>query len=304
MSQGTTATLLAVCAVLAACDNTSTRDDLTGPRPGGVTQDVAGLRSRGRPVTHSDGSISFAPATAATLRALVNAAPPAPGTTTQCDQGEIVADNDEPIVVYRPGGIVLTGTFDNIEVPADKVCVLEASTVTHNVTAFAGSRLFIYSSDIGGNVAGLSARVVELNSGTTVGGNVDVRNAGDVVYPFASCSAEDTEIQGDLSCTRNNPGSPIFRGVAAGTVGNEPPPARPVTVHGSVTLENNVIQLGSVLLLELTTIGNNANVNKNTGLGNKSVQDNTVANKLDCKKNDPAFVGGPNSAGNAKGQCF
>jgi hypothetical protein len=259
-------------------------------------------------VTRPDGSISSASAGRISLRALVSAAPPAPGTTTQCDQGEIVEDTDEngiPNGIFFPGGVILTGTFDNIEVPPNTVCVLEASIVTHNVTAFAGSRLFIYNSQIGGNVLGLSARVVQLATETTVGSNVDVRNAGDVVYPFASCAIQDTEVQGDVSCTRNNPGSPIVRGVAAGTTPpDEPPPARPVTIHGNVTLEGNVIPPGNVLLLELTTVGNNADVNKNTGGGHKSVQNNTVANKLDCKKNDLPFVGGPNVANKAKGQCF
>src|SRR3954470_12514008 len=151
MSKGTTATLLVVCATLAACDS-STRDDLTAPTPGAVTHDVTGVRSLGRQVTHSDGSIFSARATGVSLRALINAAPPAAGTATQCDQGDIVEDTDEnglPTGVFFPGGVVLTGTFDNIEVPPDKVCVLEAAIVAHNVTAFAGSRLFIYSSDIG-----------------------------------------------------------------------------------------------------------------------------------------------------------
>ncbi len=137
-----------------------------------------------------------------------------------------------------------------------------------------------------------------------VGGDVDVRNAGDLVYPFASCAVEHTTIQGNLSCTGNNPGSPIVRGVAAGTGGDEPPPPRPVTVVGSVALDRNFIPPGNVLLLQLTSIGNNADVNRNTGGGFKSVDHNTVANKLDCKKNDLPFVGGPNVAGSAKGQCF
>jgi len=308
MSKGATATLLAACAAMAACDGGSTRDDLTAPTPGAMTQNLAGVRSLGRSATRPDGSISSAPATGAGLRALADAAPAAPGTTTQCDQGEIVED-EEPDANgnprFFPGGVIVTGPHDNIVVPPDAVCVLEAAIVAHDVTAFAGSRLFIYSSSIGGNVTGLSARVVQLATETTVGGNVDVRNAGDVVYPFASCAVQDTEVQGDVSCTKNNPGSPIIRGVAAGTPpADEPPPAQPVTIHGNVTLEGNFILPGHVMLLELTTIGKNADVNKNTGGGHKSVQGNTVGNKLDCKKNDPPFIGGPNVAGKAKGQCF
>src|SRR3954465_5369911 len=100
MSKGTTASLLVACAVLAACESPA-HDDLTSPTPS-ITRDVTRFRGPGRQVTRSDGSISFAPATEVSLRALINAALPAPGTTTQCDQGEIVEDTDENGV---PNGI-------------------------------------------------------------------------------------------------------------------------------------------------------------------------------------------------------
>lgn len=308
MCKGQTAAALAVCVALAACDSASTRD-LTAPDPGGVSHDAAALGTAGRYVVRADGAFSSVPGRGASLRAFAGAAAPAPGGTTQCDQGTIAEDTDEnglPNGNFFPSGGLPAGTYSNIEVPPDKICVLDGVTVTNNVRALARSRLFIYSSEVGGNVEGLSARVVQLNSETTVGGNVDVQNAGDVVYPFASCAVENTTIQGNLSCTGNNPGSPIIRGVAAvppsGT--DEGSPARPVTVGGSVTLERNFIQPGNVLLLQLTTIGVNADVNKNTGGGGKSVDHNAVANKLDCKKNDLPFVGGPNVANKAKGQCF
>ncbi len=78
----------------------------------------------------------------------------------------------------------------------------------------------------------------------------------------------------------------------------------PVTVGGTVTLDRNFISPGNVLLLQLTSVGVNADVNKNTGGGFKSVDNNTVVRTLECKKNDLPFVGGPNIANKTKGQCF
>ena len=311
MRKRSTAAVLAVCAVLVACDNPSTRD-LTAPSPG-VTHDAAALGTVARSVTRADGSVSSAPGTSARLSLHTPAVSAAViGTTTVCDQGSVEEDTDEnglPNGNFFPsGGVPSPGTYDNIEVPPDEVCVLDGVTVTHDVTALAGSRLFIHSSEIGGNVSGLSARVVQLHNETTVGGNLDVQNGGDVVYPFASCSVENTAIQGNLSCTGNNPGSPIIRGTVAVPPGpaeeDEGSPALPVTVGGSVKVEGNFILPGHVLLLQLTTIGGNADVSKNTGAGFKSVDHNTVTNTIECKKNDPTFVGGPNVGNNSKGQCF
>jgi hypothetical protein len=163
--------------------------------------------------------------------------------------------------------------------------------VTNSVTALAGSRLFIRNSRIGGNVEGLSASAVQVSEETTIAGDMNVLNADDTF--FASCAVDNATILGDLTCAQNDPGSPVIRAEQGPTV-----------IGGNVNLVDNVIPGGHVMLLLNASIGASADVLDNTGPGFKSVNDNTVANKLQCKRNDPTFSGGPNSAGKAKGQCF
>ena len=48
----------------------------------------------------------------------------------------------------------------------------------------------------------------------------------------------------------------------------------------------------------------NMGVLKNSGDGDKQVVGNTVGQNLQCFDNTPPFLGGPNTAGKAEGQCF
>jgi hypothetical protein len=205
----------------------------------------------------------------------------------------IEEDLDEPGNFVPVGGLV-GGTYDAIEVPPDAVCVLEGVTVIHSVTAFADARLFIHSSEIGENVIGLSADVIQVGSETHIAGDMDMQDASDdLTFPFATCAVSNATIDGNLSCTGSNPGSPIVRSLGG-----------PITVGGSVNLEKNFILPGHVLLLEDADIGANADVSRNTGGGHKNVAGNRVTQTLSCKKNDLPFNGGPNVANKSKGQCF
>ena len=69
----------------------------------------------------------------------------------------------------------------------------------------------------------------------------------------------------------------------------------PTVIGGSIHLIGNVIPAGNVLLLLNSSIGADGDVSTNTGPGFKGVNGNTVAGKLQCKKNDPTFSGGPNT---------
>jgi hypothetical protein len=51
-------------------------------------------------------------------------------------------------------------------------------------------------------------------------------------------------------------------------------------------------------------VAQNIQVNKNRGSGGKAVQDNQVFQIVQCKENTSPFVGGPNAAAGAEGQCF
>jgi hypothetical protein len=212
-----------------------------------------------------------------------------PGATAAaiavCDAGFL-----DPVDGSPEGGLT-GGTYDGIEVPAGMICVLQDATVTNSVTALAGSRLFIRNTQIGGDVRGLNASAVQVSEETTIAGDMAVQNATDTF--FASCSVDNATILGDLTCSGNDPGSPIIRAEQGPTV-----------IGGSVNLVDNVIPAGHVLLVLNAGIGVDADVTHNTGPGFKGVSGNTVAGRLQCKRNDPTFSGGPNTAAKAKGQCF
>ena len=176
-------------------------------------------------------------------------------------------------------------------VPAGEICILSGVEVTNSVTAQAGALLFIQGSQIGGDVLGLGAGAVQMNSETTVGGNVTVQGGGGGY--FSSCAVEYATITGNLSCTGQDPGSPIVRAEQGET-----------SIGGDVDLSRNVIPAGHVLLLETMPIGGDADVSRNSGGGFKHVAGNTVTGTLSCKKNDATFTGGPNTAAKLKGQCF
>ncbi|MGH7511390.1 MAG: hypothetical protein ACREOQ_00565 [Gemmatimonadales bacterium] len=274
---------------LSGCDTSSNRD-VTAPDPGVVTVAQPGkalvhvvVRASGEAVSTRrarsgpNGAMSIPEGSA-----MVGAAPAA---ATVCDAGFLDPTDGSP-----EGGLT-GGTYSDIEVPPGKICVLQDATVTNSVTALAGSRLFVRNSQIGGNVQGLSASAVQVSEETTIAGDMIVLNANDTF--FASCSADNASILGDLTCQGNNPGSPIIRAEQGPTV-----------IGGSIHLVDNVIPAGHVLLLLNSSIGVDADVNTNTGPGFKGVNGNTVAGKLQCKRNDATFSGGPNTAGKAKGQCF
>ena len=273
---------------LAGCDSSSSRD-VTAPDPGVVTVNQPGralvhavVRASGEAVpvrtgrNSPKGAMSTPRGSAMVGTALAAA--------TVCDAGFL-----DPVDGLPEGGLT-GGSYSDVEVPPGKICVLEGVTVTNSVTALAGSRLFVRSSQIGGNLQGLSASAVQVSEETTIAGDMTVLNANDTF--FASCSVDNATILGDLTCRGNDPGSPIIRAEQGPTV-----------IGGSIHLIGNVIPAGHVLLLLNSSIGVDGDVSTNTGPGFKGVNGNTVAGKLQCKRNDPTFSGGPNT-GKAKGQCF
>ncbi len=272
-------TLLLISAGLGACAS-EPGPDTTGPDSDRLTPPAAAVRC----AIPADGR-----------RLPARATPPTPGVTwrdpgvglaavtTVCDAGFLDPDGS-------PEGGLSGGTYDAIEVPPGAICVLDNVTVTNSVRAFAGSRLFIQGSEIGGHVRGLDASAVQISGGTHVVGNVNVQGGHDAF--FASCAVDDATIDGNLVCADNDPGSPIIRTEQG-----------PVTVGGSVRLVNNVIPAGFVMLMLNAEVAGDADVRRNSGGGFKSVQGNTIIGVLTCRKNDAPFTGAPNTAGGFAGQC-
>jgi hypothetical protein len=79
-------------------------------------------------------------------------------------------------------GTMTGGTFDNVVVPPGATCVLIEATVLGNVKALEDSRLCIDFSDIGGNVEGDKADVVQI-FGSDVRGQISIKEGGPAVGP-------------------------------------------------------------------------------------------------------------------------
>lgn len=186
----------------------------------------------------------------------------------------------------------LSGAFQNVVVPPGGFCFLVNATVEANVTALEGSVLAVFDTQIGGNIFGRGADVV--NTGRiTVGENIRIRGGGPhpVFTEVAICGADVTGNVTVDAMTGDVRIDPEFCG-------------SPNTVDGNVTIRKNVIPAGNVLSISRNIIGGETHVNGNVGPGSKLVQGNTIVGTLTCDGNESPFVGGPNVAARARGQCF
>lgn len=268
-------------------------------------------------------------ATALLAAACHDATEPGPGTNPEFAMG----GSD-----FQCTGVA-TGTFDNVVVPSGAFCALIDATVKGNVKALENSSLIMRRTTVGGNVdvasrgtlgsgAVLSSSTVKGNikalensqlemSGMTISGNVEGDKAtlvdlfseagrnlvgGNIQIKEADFAVRvcGTDLpQGNIQLEKNTGlvlvGDPSCGGGLLG--GNTLP-------KGSIKVEENTIPADRRLTIEGNSVGENVLVVKNQGPGTKLVQNNTVGQNLQCFENEPPFVGGPNTAGKAEGQCF
>ena len=196
----------------------------------------------------------------------------------------------------------LSGTFDNIVVPPGASCFLQAATVNGNVKALENSRLFFRSSTARGNIEGDNADRVDMIQLTNaprnlVLGSIQIKEGAG----FARVCGTDLP-NGNIQIHKMGT-FVLIGGLQCSELGGGNTLAR-----GNIKVEENNIVGSLPTLPELdirdNNIGGNVQVFKNVGPGQKTVQDNTVGEDLQCWENGPPFVGGPNTAGKAEGQCF
>jgi hypothetical protein len=71
-----------------------------------------------------------------------------------------------------------------------------------------------------------------------------------------------------------------------------------------VKVEDNVIApTEEFIFVARNDVEQNVQIFKNTGPGRKRVTENVVEQSLQCFENDPPFIGAPNAARDAEGQC-
>jgi hypothetical protein len=227
-----------------------------------------------------------------------------PGASCRIGPGTIVTGNviglENSLLIVQLGSTV----GGNVEVGrGGRITVLNNTTVEGNVK---GSEAFFVQVDlfstVGGNVQADKTRILVLSRFSTVGGNIKATEGANdgyviicnVTLPQGNIVVEkyrdsDIRIGGGPVCVTN-----------VGDSGN-------TLEKGSIKVEDNKVggnQLADDLTISNNRVAENLQVFKNFGTGKKQVVSNTVGEKLECFENTDPFVGGPNVAEQAQGQCF
>jgi hypothetical protein len=196
----------------------------------------------------------------------------------------------------------LSGTHDNVVVPPGANCTLSGAIVKGNVTALRSSSLGTNLSRIGGNIEAHRPRFVG-SFGDTIGGNFSVTGAtGDPGFIFPPFNVTvfvcgSSLPNGNIVVKRSMNGTVAVGSLLAACPGN-------TVGKGNIQVEHNFIPPGEALAVARNTVGGNVQVFKNRGPGQKNVAENVVRQNLQCRQNDEPFVGQPNVARKAEGQCM
>ena len=185
-------------------------------------------------------------------------------------------------------GTLPPGTYQNITVPREAVCVVENSAVLGNVTAKEGSRITLSNVRVGKSVHGLKAAAVHVFGGGSVGENIHIHGA-DSPNEIYSVFINGTEVtRGDIQIESNNAGG-------IGVLNNS-------VVAGSILVsDNDAVHFNTI---QDNRVGQHVIVTDNRGPGPKTVNNNFLSGKVSCFRNDGPFVGGPNFAQSSEGDCF
>jgi hypothetical protein len=209
--------------------------------------------------------------------ALLVAAPVAQADDTVCG----IAGNPAIIVVLTGG------PYDNVVVPEGGRCYIQFAVIRGNVKALPDSLLTLVGNEIGGNIIGDKADMVQVQQ-NTIGGDVHIKEGGpNTVEAAEVLVGSNTLTSGDIVVQKMT----IVKGLLVGFTGEN------YVQNGNVTVEDNVILGGTSMSVDSQQIANgNLHVFKNTGPGAKSVMKNNVSpnGDIQCYENEDPFVGGPN----------
>jgi hypothetical protein len=199
-------------------------------------------------------------------------------------------------------GTVLPGVHDNIVVPPNASCtIIGGVTVRGSIKALENSALDVRNIEIAGNVHGDKAEDFFVVN-NVIGGNVEVKEGEapsaslDVLIrmnrfqkgPFSLLPGQFT--WGNIKVERMR--GDIFVDQNAGVQ--------------NIQLQENIVMLvtNDELRVQTNSVDGNIQVFKTRGNGPKFVNGNVVRESVQCTENDVPFVGGPNVAAKAEGQCF
>jgi hypothetical protein len=202
------------------------------------------------------------------------------GSSTQ--NGTNSSSNDDD----RCTGVVVGGAYENIKVEEGATCTLRGVTVSGNVVALKDARLFVEDSRVDGNIQGENAAVVHVRGGR-LGGSLQIHEGASPGELGVSITGGVLLTQGNIQITKMRTGRIVVTDA--------------VVEKGNLQMEENAVT--TALEVARNRVAQNLEVRKHGGGAAKVVRDNTVGQKLECTENDPPFVGSPNAAGEAEGQC-
>jgi hypothetical protein len=210
-------------------------------------------------------------------------------------------------------GTLPPGTYDNVVVPEGMRCNLSDSIVLGNVLALEQSGLAMVRDEVDGNVKALGqAEVIFID--TEVRGNVKGYKAN-AVQVFRGIVGGSIHIVGANVPGPFGPMGAIVDGtlLPKGNIQIEKNTTPGVAINrsrlekGNVNVAENVIHsptFAQGLQILDNQVAGNVQVFNNSGPSEKVVQFNTIGATLQCFENTEPFIGGPNFAQKAAGQCF
>jgi hypothetical protein len=202
------------------------------------------------------------------------------GTTSSTPARVITTDEDFDCV-----GTV-TGTFQNVFVPAGQSCTLTNARVRGNILARENARLFVFETVTAGNIDGVEARQLHVRGGR-LEGSIQAQDGASAGEVGIRISGGTVLTQGNITIQKMRTGTIEITGARL--------------LKGNIQVQENTV--GTALTLTGNEVAQNVEVFVNSGVGAKTVRNNTVQQKLSCKENTRPFTGRPNVAGDVEGQC-
>ena len=197
----------------------------------------------------------------------------------------------------------------DLVVPDNATCTITGSTVGGDVKV--GNNAFFEAtgnSSIAGSVKARRSLTVFLDTGTTVGGKVDVSSTFQV-FAFNSTVGGEIDVRGigdKVNLCGNHVGDDLEVSTSSRDILVGDPQALDCagnTVSGDIEIENNS-NIDVELVVRGNTVGDDLSVRNNRGSADKFVQDNTGGDRLSCSGNEATFTGAPNSGfASTSGQC-
>lgn len=187
--------------------------------------------------------------------------------------------SDQSALVTTCSGAISTGTHENVKVPAGSSCTLQGVTVKGNVVALENARLTIDNSTINGNVQGEKAAAVHI-SGGTIGGNIQIQDGWSPGELGVSITGGVRLSNGSIQVTKMATGRIVI--------------ADAIVEKGSLQLEENSVSEAVEILRN--RVAQNLEFRKHLSSAAKTVSENLVGQKLECKENSPPFTAAANSA--------